>query len=142
VYKKILVGYDGSAGANTALRHAVSLARDLGSEVWALWVKGSLPHYPEMVGEVEVEREAAEVFFQKITEELRTLSALHGIAIRGEMRSGHPAQTLLRFAEAGGFELIVLGHKGHSGLWGRFLGHTADKVSENAHCSVLIVREE
>lgn len=141
MYKKILVGYDGSEGARTALRHAVSLARDLGSEVWALWVKGSLPHYPEMVDEVEVEREAAEVFFQKITEELRAFSALHGIEIRGEMCSGHPAQTLLRFAEEGRFDLIVLGHKGHSGLWGRFLGHTPDKVSENAHCSVLIVRE-
>lgn len=141
MYKKILVGYDGSAGANTALRHTASLARDLGSEVWALWVKGALPHYPEMVDEVEAEREAAEAFFQKITEELRAFSALHGIEIRGEMRSGHPAQTLLRFAEEGRFDLIVLGHKGHSGLWGRFLGHTADKVSENAHCSVLIVRE-
>ena len=103
-------------------------------------MKGSLPHYPETVDEVEEEREAADAFFQRITEELRGVSEAHQIGIHGDTRSGHPAQTLLKYAEEGEFDLIVLGHKGHSGLWGRFLGHTTDKVSENAHCSVLIVR--
>lgn len=140
MYKKILVGYDGSEGSRTALLHAVSLAKELGSEVWALWVKGSLPHYPETVDEIEEEREAAAAFFQGIAEELRSVSEAHEIEIHGDNRAGHPAQTLLRYAEEGAFDLIVLGHKGHSGLWGRFLGHTTDKVSENAHCSVLIVR--
>ena len=140
MYTKILVGYDGSEGAMAALSHTLALARELRSEVWALWVKGSLPHYPETVDEVEEEREAADAYFQKITEELRSLSATHGIEIHGDTRTGHPAQTLLSYAEEGAFDLIVLGHKGHSGLWGRFLGHITDKVSENAHCSVLIVR--
>ena len=140
MYKRILVGYDSSEGAKTALRHAVTLAQELGADVWALWVQGSLPHYPETVDEVEEEREAADAYFQKITEELRSLSVTHGIEIHGDTRTGHPAQTLLSYAEEGEFDLIVLGHKGHSGLWGRFLGHITDKVSENAHCSVLIVR--
>lgn len=140
MYKKILVGYDGSEGSKTALRHALSLAKTLRAEVWALWVRGSLPHYPETVDEIEEEREAAEAFFQKLAEELRAFSAAHGIEIHGDNRSGHPAQTILKYAEAGEFDLIVLGHQGHSGLWGRFLGHTTDKVSENAHCSVLITR--
>lgn len=140
MYKKILVGYDGSEGSRTALLHAISLAKTLHSEVWALWVRGSLPHYPETVDEIEEEREAADAFFQRIAEELRAFSETHGIEIRADNRSGHPAQTILQYAEEGRFDLIVLGHKGHSGLWGRFLGHTTDKVSENAHCSVLIVR--
>jgi nucleotide-binding universal stress UspA family protein len=140
MYKRILVGYDSSEGAKIALLHALTLAQRLGSEVWALWVKGSLPHYPETVDEVEEEREAAAAYFQKITEELQSLSAAHGIEIHGDTRAGHPAQTLLTYAEEGEFDLIVLGHKGHSGLWGRFLGHITDKVSENARCSVLIVR--
>jgi nucleotide-binding universal stress UspA family protein len=58
----------------------------------------------------------------------------------GRSHSGHPAQILLRYAGEGDFDLIVLGHKGHSGLWGRFLGHITAKVSENAHCSVLLLR--
>ena len=142
MYKKILVGYDSSEGSQAALRHALSLAKLSGAEVWALWVKGSLPHYPETVGEIEEEREAAEASFQKIVQELRALEQTRQVEIHADSRAGHPAQTLLRYAEEGAFDLIVLGYKGHSGLWGRFLGHIPDKVSENAHCSVLIVREQ
>jgi nucleotide-binding universal stress UspA family protein len=36
--------------------------------------------------------------------------------------------------------LVVVGHTGHSGVWGRFLGTTAEKVSRHAAGSVLIVR--
>jgi hypothetical protein len=35
---------------------------------------------------------------------------------------------------------VVIGHTGHSGVWGLFLGTTAEKVSRHAACSVLIVR--
>jgi hypothetical protein len=38
--------------------------------------------------------------------------------------------------------LIVRGNRGHSELWGRVMGHTADRVSENAHCDMLIVRAD
>jgi nucleotide-binding universal stress UspA family protein len=37
-------------------------------------------------------------------------------------------------------DLIVIGHSGHSGVWGLFLGTTAEKVSRHAPCSILIVR--
>jgi nucleotide-binding universal stress UspA family protein len=36
--------------------------------------------------------------------------------------------------------LIVLGHTGHSRLHNIFLGSTADRVVERAHCPVLVVR--
>jgi nucleotide-binding universal stress UspA family protein len=141
MYKKILVGYDGSDGAKLALEHALQLAKELRAEVWALWVRGSLPHYPETVDEVEEEREAADAFFQQITKDVLAYSKQYGVDVHVASRSGHPARTILSFAEEGKFDLIVLGNRGHSGVWGRFLGHTADRISENAHCSVLIVRK-
>jgi hypothetical protein len=33
------------------------------------------------------------------------------------------------------------GHSDPSELWGRFLGDTADRISDPAHCSVLIVKQ-
>jgi nucleotide-binding universal stress UspA family protein len=141
MYRRILVGYDGSEGAKLALEHAARLAKELNAEVWTLWVRGSLPHYPETVDEVEEEKEAANAFLQRITKDVLESSKQYGLDIRAESRSGHPAQSILAFAEEGKFDLIILGNRGHSGLWGRFLGHTADKVSENAYCSVLIVRK-
>jgi nucleotide-binding universal stress UspA family protein len=35
---------------------------------------------------------------------------------------------------------LFVGHSGHSGLWGTFLGTTADKVVRHAPRSVFIVR--
>lgn len=39
-----------------------------------------------------------------------------------------------------GADLLIIGHSGHSGIWGRLLGTTADKVVDHAPCSVLVVR--
>ena len=142
MYKKILAAADSSEGSNIALVHAVILAKKLGAELTALWVRGSLPHYPETVDEIEEEEETAQAFFLEIKEHLKSLSATYGIAIRAELRKGHPAQQVVECAREGAFNLIVLGSRGHSRLWGQLLGHTADRVNEYAPCSVLIVRSE
>jgi len=47
----------------------------------------------------------------------------------------------VNFAKEGGYDLIVVGHSDHSELWGRLLGDTADRISDHAHCSVLIVKQ-
>jgi len=140
MYKKILVAYDGSEGSKRALEQAIKLAKELNSTITALWVRGSLPHYPETIDEIEEEREAADAFVQKITKDIMSFSKQYNIEIKGETLAGHPAKTIVDYAKQNSFDLIVMGHRGHSGLWGSFLGHTTDKVSENAHCSVLIVR--
>ena len=141
MFKKILVGFDGSEGSKFALQHAARLAKLIGAELCALWVRGSLPHYPETIDEIAEEKIAADSFLQKVTRQIIQISKENGVDIQGDARSGHPAKTILSYAEEGKFDLIVLGNRGHSELWGRFLGHTADKISENAHCSVLIVRK-
>lgn len=140
MFNKILVAYDGSDGARFALEKAILLAKNLGSELLALWVRGSLPHYPETIDEIEEEKESADAFLREITDDLVMFSKKNNITIQGDSRTGHPAKTIVDYAKEKAVELIVLGHRGHSGLWGSFLGHTTDKVSENAHCSVLIVR--
>ena len=38
------------------------------------------------------------------------------------------------------YDLIVIGHSDHSALWGRLLGDTADRIADQAPCSVLIVK--
>ncbi len=46
----------------------------------------------------------------------------------------------MRAAKEVGADLIVLGHSGHSAVWGPLLGAVTEKVSRHAPCSVLIVR--
>jgi len=65
----------------------------------------------------------------------------HGVEIPCETRRGHPAKAIVKFADEGGYDLIVIGHSDHSELWGRLLGDTADRISDHAQCSVLIVKQ-
>ncbi|HWO58139.1 MAG TPA: universal stress protein [bacterium] len=138
--RKLLVGYDGSDGSKLALKYAINLAKLTGASLRALWVRGSLPHYPETVDEIEEEKSATDRYWMKLEAEIREMSAREGVEVQTDCRAGHPAKAIAEYAEEAGVDLIVLGNRGHSGLWGRFLGHTADRISENAPCSVLIVR--
>ena len=140
MYKKILLAYDGSAGAKLALSHAIPLAKALGARLAAIWARGSLPHYPETVDEIAEETEAADQYFARLRKGLEATAQREGIEVPCERRIGHPAKTILTYAEEGGFDLIVLGSRGHSELWGRIMGHTANRVSEHAHCDVLVVK--
>lgn len=140
MYKKILVGYDSSQGAKEAVVQAVKLAEYTGSEITALWVKGSLPHFPETIDEIESEKASAVSFYKKLLNEINEFSKRYDAEIIIDTKSGNPAKVIIDYAKKNDFDLIVIGHTGHSKIWGGFLGHIADKVSENAHCSVLIVR--
>ena len=140
MYKKLLVACDGSEGSQIAVLHASILAKKLGAGLSAIWVRSSLPHYPETIDEIDVEEESAHEFFENIKAQLQSVGVGQGVTIQPEMRSGHPAQQILEFARAHETDLIVLGSRGHSRLWGELIGHTADRVSEHAPCSVLIVR--
>jgi len=141
MYKNILVGFDGSAGSKEALDHAIRLAKQLGSRLTALWVKGSLPHFPETIDEVQTEESAAASFFKKLSKEIHNLSVQYSIELKIEHLSGHAAKTIIDYAKKINADLIVLGSVGHhSGILSGFLGHTADRVSENSPCSVLIIR--
>ena len=140
MFQKILVGYDGSKGGRAALERAAVAAKHYNAQLTALWVRQPLPQHADLPGESEGEAEAADEYFKERSREIQEVAAGHGIPIRCETRRGHAAKTILRFADEGGCDLIVIGHSDHSELWGRLLGDTADRISDHAHCSVLIVK--
>ncbi len=139
--KKILVAYDGSEGAKTALHCAIQLSKALNARVIAIWVGGFLPYYHETVGEIDEENKAIDQYSAKLKKELNLISKENEIEIQFVHLQGNPAKLIVEYAEENHVDLIVLGCKGHSGLWGNDLGHVTDKVSENAKCNVLIARK-
>jgi nucleotide-binding universal stress UspA family protein len=140
MFKNILVGYDGSKGGKAALERAAELAGKFDTSVTALWVRQPLPRHADLPGEAEGEAEAADEYFKARAEEVREFSARHHIEIKCECRAGHAAKTIVNFAHDGKYDLIVVGHSDHSELWGRLLGDTADRISDHAYCSVLVVK--
>lgn len=141
MFKKILVAYDGSDGAIVALNNGLELASNCQAEITALWVGGYRPYYHETVAEVQQEEKAIEAFSSKLRKELKEISQKTGVTIHFEHLQGNPAKLIVEFASKHNMDLIIMGCKGHSGLWGNDLGHVTDKVSENAKCNVLIARK-
>jgi nucleotide-binding universal stress UspA family protein len=141
MFKKILVGYDGSKGGKTALERAAAAAKHYNAQLTALWVRQPLPQHAALPGEAEGEAEAAADYFEDRKHEVAELAAQQGLEIACESRSGHAAKVIVSFAKEGGYDLIVVGHSDHSEMWGRLLGDTADRIADHAQCSVLIVKQ-
>jgi len=138
-FEKILVAIDGSAGSDHAFAKALELAAITQAMLTALAVEGPLPAYAATVGEVDEVKREKDSFFRALAAAARAQGERAGVQIDVDVRPGHPAELIPRVARDGGYDLIVLGHRGHF-VRDRLLGSTADRVAEQAHCPVMIVR--
>jgi len=140
MFKKILLAYDGSEGANRALKVGIELAQVHQAELWALAVTERPARFSATIDEVQEEKAFANQHFGKILQAARARAQKAGVELKTLRHPGHPAQMIVQVATEGKFDLVLLGHSGLSGVWAKFLGTTAEKVSRHAPCSVLIVR--
>jgi nucleotide-binding universal stress UspA family protein len=138
-FEKILVAIDGSECSDHAFATAVELAAVVNAKLTALAVEGPLPAYAATIGEVDEVKREKDVFFRTLAAAARAKGEHAGVEIDVDVRPGHPPELISRVAEEGGYDLIVLGHRGHF-VRDRLLGSTADRVAEQAHCPVMIVR--
>lgn len=139
-YRKVLIPFDGSRGSWKALRRALLLAREQAAEITALSVEEDLPRYAATVGEVDEEKEQENARFANLQAQAVALAREHGLDLKTEIITGHAAQTIVRYTGEHEFDLIVIGHSGHSGVWGLLLGSTTARVVDQAPCDVLVVR--
>ena len=140
MFRKILVALDGSAGSRRALMAAMDLGKKYDARVHLLSVEEHLPAYAATVGEVEEARQEQNIYFAKVQEEAGEVARAYGLEIEGVIRAGHAAETIIRYANEGGFDLIVMGTHGRTGLQHVLLGSVAEKVVRLAPCPVLTVR--
>jgi len=136
---KILLGYDGSGSADLALDFATGLACRFGSELHVLAVARPLEvgDDVETLAVVENSRHRYEQLLRGVREKL----ANESIKTEFNVVVGHPAEQLVRYAEAHQIDHIVVGHRGHT-LFERWLiGSVARQVIAYAHCAVTVVRD-
>jgi len=138
MFHKILVAYDGSAPARHAYEVALDMAQKYGAEIHVV----AVARPPEFAEDVETEAalESAREQLAKKFGELEAQAAL--LAIKPHLRvvTGHPAEQIVRAAEAHGIELIILGHRGHGVFERWLLGSVSRTVIAYAHCAVMVVR--
>ena len=138
-FERILVAIDGSDASDRAFAKAVELAAVTNADLTALAIEGPLPAYAATIGEVDEVKREKDLFFNALAIRARERAKEAGIDLAVELRAGHAAEVISDFAAAGGFDLVVLGHRGHF-LRDHLLGSTADRVAEHAPCPVMIVR--
>ncbi|MGZ4202565.1 MAG: universal stress protein [Thermoleophilaceae bacterium] len=135
----MLVAIDGSQGAQRALTKAIELARLTGATLTALAVEGPLPAYAATIGEVDEVKSQKDTFFTGVAATAGEQAEAAGVQIEVDVRAGHAAELITRYARDHGADLILVGHKGHF-LGDYLLGSTADRVAHHAHCPVMIVK--
>jgi nucleotide-binding universal stress UspA family protein len=128
VFRKILVGYDGSDGSEKAVALAIELATKYDSTIVVCHAFG---HLPLTSKPSDVRR--------LINPVIERLAAL-GIATQVSMPGALPAQGILDAADEHKADLIILGSRGRGTFANLLLGSTSERVLRYAKVSVLIAR--
>lgn len=144
MYKRIVVGTDGSPSAFTAVKAAADLARQSGAElhiVTAYRPMSALMTHPEfaMLSASALDNVDPSEGAKEVTG--RTAGALTGVTVQEHQVGGPAADALCDLAANVDADLIVVGSKGMTGAR-RILGSVPNSVAHNATCSVLIVRTD
>lgn len=125
----IVVGTDGSATAEAAVRQAGELAKAVKAHVHI--VSGYQP-----LASAQVQPDArARANLDRACGMLR----VEGVESTGHARRGDPVDAIIGVATEEHADLIVVGNKGMTG-GRRFLGSVPNKISHSAPCSVWIAR--
>ena len=142
--KKILLATDGSDTSMRAAKNAVSIGKKTGATVTAVYVVdvhrlAQLPGYAAMPG---IKDNLMELMFKEgseALEEIEDMARDAGVAYERVVAEGDPGEELLKLCRDPGFDLIVLGTIGKSGLKRFLLGSVAEKVVRHSNVPVLVV---
>lgn len=140
LFQHPLVAVDGSEHARYAAEVAIDLSASLGVSLDILSVEETLPQYVATHEETSREHAAAVAYFDALHAPLRQYARQRGVQVQCLIRSGHEGQMVLETLKERECDMLILGSQGHSGVWGAFLGSTADKLVSHAPCTTLVVR--
>lgn len=143
--KRILAPVDFSKFSLDALRAGVDIARIRGAELTVLHVNEE-PSIPDAYGQASTVYANWKSVRGKLQEESqKEMEAMISEAEADEgVKSlsvwGDPANEILRLAESGNFDLIVMSTHGRTGLIRLLMGSVAEQVIRHASCPVFVVR--
>jgi len=138
----LVVGYDGSAGADQALKVALQLASDLGAPVtivraWSImtaprpagWTFGYVPSVDELAGAVRAEL---------VKQARGHVARFPDVKVTYREYGAGPAKSLIKASRDA--RMLVVGTRGLGGFSERVLGSVSDQCVRHAHCPVLVTR--
>jgi nucleotide-binding universal stress UspA family protein len=145
VFKRIVVGTDGSETAAEAVRQAIELAKATGATLDIVSAFEPVPQsrLREEAGEIPGDIAYAvgpREDVNGIVEAAAGTAKQGGVEAQTHVREGDPADAILDVAEEVKADLVAVGNKGMTGARRFLLGSVPNKISHHAPCSVLIIR--
>ncbi|MFB3926237.1 MAG: universal stress protein [Syntrophales bacterium] len=144
--KNILVPTDFSEDSYQALKVALDIAGKYRSRVFLLHVidgsvRQCVADYCLDWSVVErIGNESVIFSNEKLKETIEKIQIPEGIKIIPDVRNGFPYEEILREAAQRKVDLIVIASHGKTGLKKYFMGSVAEKVTKEARCPVLLIR--
>lgn len=139
---KILVAADGSPYTKRMLAYLAAHAEWLvaGHDITVITVSPPVPPRATAMLDSELLKSYYEDEAEKVFKPLRTFLAKQGVAAKFVHKVGHAAEVIGKTAEAGGFDLLLLGSHGHGALANLVMGSVATKVLAGCKVPTLLVR--
>ena len=140
---KLLVATDGSKASEGAVKYAARLFTSIGKEshITLITVQddSSLRLFKKYTQKGSVEdylREGADKNLEWAVKYLNKTKLPHDMAIR----YGHPSEQIIKEAQAGKFDMIIMGTKGRSSWADTVIGSVAQRVVGTSKTPVLLVK--
>jgi nucleotide-binding universal stress UspA family protein len=146
--KKVLVAVDGSKNSLRALSFAMDLAEKYAASVLIVNVlqlpavytspDDQLVYSAGRAAFIKDLRRIHEETLAKAVDEAKRLKP--SLEVATELKEGEPAAQIVDAANEGGFDVIVVGHRGLGRLSEVLLGGVSERVAHLAKCAVVIIK--
>jgi len=138
-FDKLLIATDGSENAKVAVAQGLALAKFMDAEVTAISIVdiGSMAYLSQGPGMTDVYsylEEAADAAVNQVRQEGENI----GVVVKTLVKNGVPANEIIEASK--GYDLIVMGTLGLTGLSHLLIGSVAEKVVRFAKGAVLVIR--
>ena len=144
--KKVLAAVDGSENSLRALSFALDLQKmGTGFQVTALYVGPSIyGMFPDSglsswIRQKDLDQEIEEKA-QKISEKIDELAGRYGLSVEKAIARGDAGSAICKFAEEGGYDLVVIGTRGYGEVKSIVIGSVSHKVLHLCSCPVVVVK--
>ena len=135
---KVLVATDGSEASMKAVQRALEMAETKGAQVTIM----AVAYFPDDADEMPLNiREKLEGEARANIRKAKAVFDQKDIKVETVLEAGlMPANNIMRRAQEGKFDRIVIGSTGLNALERILMGSTAAKVVAHAPCEVTVVR--
>jgi nucleotide-binding universal stress UspA family protein len=140
LYDRILVPVDGSENSNAALEEAIKLAKFTGGKITVMhvylrWSTAFIDESTQKGLHKEIKNVA-----KTVLDDAEKIAAVENFNVETLLAEGNAVEEIVKTADSGHFDLIVMGARGVSKFIELVLGSVSRGVLEKATCPVLITK--